>query len=458
MQLLLSMTNASPAIKLILLTWVTKLGDQFQHGELDALAKALGVSKRHLVQALDYLVQEGYLWQVKSTLNSSSGKKSRALFDYALSRECKEIWARCTSFIWQNELIEVLSKTSFLERISTENPLTINTNTRLIWAVLLLQSNQARYVIGLNTTSIEQITGMSQVAIRRAINWLVAHGVIGIMAKEVNRNKILPDLAPIYKMKGQQSDTKIIKFGISSSEMLSVTFPGIYQLIRASRGLYKFSSRTSTLLTEQQYIYLSKIFKNKRFVIWVHHLCISSVLSLVPVYTSKLNGDNQLSLEENKDIKYQLYDMLTHALFDAQTLPFNNTPKLYQCDKELDLDVYAMQQYLVDALTKDSLFVIQKLSSPWQLFIESVGNKGHIVDYIAKERIRFTPENELNIEGKSANEIVYKVSPLVLTVMVPNVKNYDNCVEFAHEILTVNTQIQHSKVKHVQHLSIINAS
>ena len=109
MQLLFSMTGATPETRLILITWLVRLGANFQSGSRDTLAKALGVSKRNLGIALEYLVREGYLWKIKSHLGQLERSNSKIRFDYAVTNECLKMWGECfLSSDWQAELISVL--------------------------------------------------------------------------------------------------------------------------------------------------------------------------------------------------------------------------------------------------------------------------------------------------------------------------------------------------------------
>lgn len=127
MQLLLSMTGATPETRLVLLTWAVRLGRDFQSGSRDALAKALSVSKRKLGIALQYLEQEGYLWKIRSPLERQKDDKSKLRFDYALSTECIRMWRECLEACsWQDELESVLRVESLAETSSAVTSATLH--------------------------------------------------------------------------------------------------------------------------------------------------------------------------------------------------------------------------------------------------------------------------------------------------------------------------------------------
>lgn len=464
MQLLLSMSCATPETRLILLTWAARLGDNFQSGTREALALALGVSKRHLATALEYLEQEGYLWKIKTPFKRPEGDKSKVRFDYALSKDCWRMWidslATCA---WHDELVSVLNGKSLAETQSTKSTAGLNVNARLVWAVLLIQSNNGRYVIGRDDSSICQLTGISKLALLRSINSLVRKEVITIVANGVERSKLLPYLPPIYKLQRQQPNTKVIKFGVPLSDTFIIPLRCISRLTTYYKRACKLPKgkypNQNTLLNDQQYFQLSEFFQSKALVRWIDHFCLSTIISLTPWHVSSNDHANRTTREVSDELRFKImatyldgfgdgwHSLTSSDYADDNTITASNST-------EMDI----LKNYLLEALTDESMDLILELSRSWRLFVECMGENGRIVDYRQRDRMvsighQLVHQNiDSEDEEQKLNVLADQFTSCVLTIVVPDSNSYSDCMALRDCLLTSNINLKHSRINHVQHL------
>lgn len=471
MQLLLSLTNATPETRLVLITWAVLLGKNFQAGSREVLATALGVSKRNLGIALEYLEQEGYLWKIKSPLERQEGDKSKVRFDYALSTECWEMWsALFDSCVWQNELISVLAKTSLVDSDSTGKPIRLSTNSRLVWAALVMRSNTSRYVLGSDDVLICRLTGITQVNLLRAAKDLAVKGVISIAANNVKKDKLHPYLPPIYKLQRQDPGTKIIKLGVTLSRNSLLPLRCISKLVsyyqracKLSEGRYPIQD---TPLSNEQLFKLSTFFVDKDLRGWIHQLYLSSIFSFLPISVSTVREEHQSGQEACNSILYQLRCRLSDALFSSQSI-FPLADILTQ-DKPSSVDeIEILKSYLLDIVSQETWSAVQELTDSWRLFNECIGKDARIVDHKYREQMlsisnpRTVAEDEV---PNDSNDETHKTTldmnwsaSCVLYVMVPDTNSYADCMVLGDQLLTSSMDVKHQKVHHVQQLICGNA-
>lgn len=453
MQLLHSMTGATPETKLILMTWASRLGSNFQSGNRSYLARALGVSIRNLDIALEYLLSEGYLWKIKSPLERQKGENARMRFAYGLTTECWRMWCEFhAACAWQNELIFVLNGKTLADNDSSEKSIRITTKMRLVWVVLLTQSNNARFIVGTDDLALCQLMGMTQLELRRAINALVFKGVISIVASGIVRTEMMGYLPPIYKMQMQQLDRKTVRFGVNLSSGLLIPLSCISRLTnfysracKLAKGRYPSQN---SQLTDEQYFELSKLFSCNKLVVWVNHFCLSYIFSLLPVYISTQRsgsevGDGFMSL---------LHKALSQVFFGAQST-FSDVPNTHQDKNEHNDVIDKLKQYLLHVLTKESYFIIQELASQWQLFVECMGEDGRIVDYKQEESMTYI--NNSQLEDKGSNSNFNWMACCVLAVMTPEHDDYSDSMVLGQQLFTSNIKLKHQKVFHVQKLLVV---
>ncbi|WP_345855682.1 hypothetical protein [Shewanella algae] len=461
MQLLLSMTGATPETRLVLLTWAVRLGRDFQSGSMDALAKALGVSKRKLGIALQYLEKEGYLWKIRSPLERQKDDKSKLRFDYALSTECIRMWRECLETCsWQDELESVLRVESLAETSSAVTSATLHVNEGLVWVILLMHANKARYVIGCDDSLLCKIAGITQLTLRRALKALVNKGLVSVAADGVKRSELFPYLPPIYKIYGQQPDTKILKLGLPLVSTDFFPLRCVSKLAEHYKKTQKLANgrypRQDSMLSDEQYFQLSEFFSSKELVSWVNHLHLSTITSLVPTveYYDKENRE-----ECEAKLRSAIMTIFLHELRDIQF----STPQAELADSGNDefsktSVINRLNKYIIDALIKESLYGVLEISRYWRLLVECMGRDGRIIDYNQRERMVVIGHQQLKVEASGEREekettvLVNHFVPFVLTVITPERDSYDHCLVLKDHLLMSNTKIEHAKIDHVQYL------
>ena len=472
MQLLFSMTGATPETRLILITWLVRLGANFQSGSRDTLAKALGVSKRNLGIALEYLVREGYLWKIKSHLGQLERSNSKIRFDYAVTNECLKMWGECfSSSDWQAELISVLCGKSLWDSRVKGNVSRLTINARLVWAILLMQSDKSRYVIGLDDSSLSRTMGITELAFRKAINMLVVEGMITIVANGIQQSKLHPYLPPIYKLQRQDPETKVIKLGVTLSRHSLLPLQCISMLVsyyqracKLREGRYPIQN---TPLSNEQLFKLSTFFVDKDLLGWIHHLYLSSIFSLLPIYVSTVREEHQSKQEDSNSLQRQLRSRLSDALFSCQSIfPLAHT---FTQDELSSVDeIGTLKSYLLDIVSQETWSAVQELTAPWRLFNECIGKDGRIVDHKYREQMlsisnpRTVAEDEVPNDSndethKTTLDMNWSVS-CVLYVIVPDTNRYADCMVLGQQLLTSSMDIKHQEVHHVQQLLSGNVS
>jgi hypothetical protein len=464
MQLLFSMSFATPETRLVLLTWAVRFGHNFQSGTRDVLAQDLGVSKRNLGTALEYLEQEGYLWKIKSPFKRQEHDKSKVRFAYVLSADCWRMWKDCfTACSWSDELVSVLSGKSLAEVQSTEKSAGLNVNARLVWAVLLMRSNSGRYVIGSYDSSLCLLTGLEKSALTRAINSLVRKGVITIVAGGVKQNKLFPYLPPIYKMQQQQPGTKILKFGVPLSNSFMIPLRCISRLVSFYRRACKLPAgqypKQGSELSSEQYFQLSKFFSSQALAMWTHHVCLSTIISSIPVCVSTNADGNRKKREIINELRSEI--MATYLQnFGCDWLPISFPDYAHgnkvRAVRPTEIDI--LRDYIFEVLIAESVSLVLELSDSWRLFVECMGGNCRIVDYQIRERMVSINSQSVvdksSCEGKDENvaDLVDIFTPCVLTVIVPDSDSYSHCMALGESLFMSNSNIKHPKVRHAQHL------
>ncbi len=228
MYLLSSMTGASPETRFVLFAWAARHGNGFQSGTMEVLATHLGISKRHLGVALDYLVREGYLWKIKSPLEALKGDKRKVRFDYCLTPEAWNMWSdwACAECNWKDEIDHVLRLPQSNEVVGSKKRSAITAQMRLVWISLWMASNKAGYVNGCDFTGLSRMLGMSEEQFHRGARALSRKGFLSIAANHTARTHLFEPMPPVYKLQPQSSKWKVIKLGVSlgDSQLIPLRF------------------------------------------------------------------------------------------------------------------------------------------------------------------------------------------------------------------------------------------
>lgn len=465
MELISEMKGADSNTKLLLLTWAACIGSGFHSGANDVFAQRLHTTKNHVSKALKYCVTEGYIWRIKSQEESPVDGGPKIRFGYGLSQETNRLWLEIVSHCrLKDELICALMRTSIVDRDNSATSVKITENMRLVWVVLLVLANGAGYVVGTSNQSLCNLLGLTEETVRRSLSGLVRTGILSIAAKGVARTELLAPLSPIYKIHPQQFQRKKINFGLSTSNGNLTPFRFLTQLSMYYRKARKHRKTgrypiQGSLLPDERYFELSKIFSNKQLARSTEQLCLSIILSYVPVFASDLRSGGEVRVKAIETLRTKLIETLSDT-FSITSLSIceqgsaeTDTYELSEAEKTAGLRAFTL-----DALTNELTSLIEDVSRSWSLLTDFLGQEVLLIDYRPKKHMYsvgkllldapiegFADSNDdAQSKGGISNDN-YQVSN-VFTALVPNKEHFDDCMVIFDRLLTVNAGIKHPNV------------
>ncbi|MCG9737694.1 hypothetical protein L1D32_05950 [Shewanella insulae] len=483
MKLLRSMTGASQETRLVFLTWACVLGNNFQHGKKDDLAAALQVSKRHLNVALEYLVREGYLWKIKSSVKPMMGEKRGGRFDYGITSKAWGMWLELLSgCCWKEELRLILRRYA-VGKVKAEKPTHFTAKMHLVWIALMLSSNKAGYVLAIENSFFSEVLGMTEAQIRRTVRALVRVGVVSIVAAKLARTTLFGSMLPVYKIHPQSSQWKIIRVGITRNDMEFDPIRLLRHLIsyeqvatvsmRSKKG--KLPIQSSCFL-DDQYFRLSKKFRSMKLKAIVQQACLAIVFShALNNLAARLSGASrphgrQNSLSEphqatltvvNQPANYQ--DLCCRVSFElSNSLSCGDVVSFEKMEREergpnkiTENEIF--RAFIINELTNDIVNLIQILSKELKVFVDSLGDKLRVLSYQKHQpMVVILPVQEASLkqsQDTDSSEEAYKLlAPYVLEVLVPNEEKYSDCLIYAGELYMANSRVKHPKIRQVDKL------
>lgn len=467
------MTNATPHTRLMLLTWIERFELQIKFNDREGLAKEMGMSKHLMGAAIDYLVREGYLWKMRNSYKAAPEGKYDLRFEYGLTQESRQLWHKTRgACVIPNELSYVLCCVGLGNLTLSDKPVVITANMILVWISLILKANQSGYIVGFDSQVAGKTLGMTEVTFRKNIRLLIQVGYILNLSNGVRSTKLYDYLSPIYKINFQQSDCKIVKLGVT----LSDGFIGVLRFIKKLQIFYSKTSKSGkiiryapndSMLEDEQYFELSKVFSNKKLAKFVQQLCLWIVFSTVPEYdsvtggplTSSQDGASKASCEYlNLFVRQKLEEGLTNVrMFDSVVCRQNESNDF------LSDDVVLLKYYTLDTLSRELVGVIEQLAKQWKVFSAIFGERvkltGYLPGYIMLAPIPKTKGlgSKTACKGEAGEDIINseysknQSSELwtsnVLTVHVPDNDKYYDCMVLGDELLTANSRVDDSKME-----------
>lgn len=472
MFLLHSLTGATPETRLVLLAWAARFGTNFQSGKKDVFAAELGVSNRHLRMALEFLVREGYIWEIKRFIKRPLESKSDVRFDYGLTTRTWLMWndflVTCS---WAEELTFALFDSGLQEVLPPGKSIVITETMRLVRAALLMKSNNAGYVIGCDDHALSKMLGITEVKLRQTIRTLAKTNSIAIVAHGVARSKLLNRLLPIYQIRPKLPSMCTIKLGVSLSSLnlLPLQFTENLDLfyrraLKAKRALKKGYPRQNSLLSDKDYFELSKIFNNKKLTISIHHLCLSIILSLIPDYVSNcMIANTAASLSKNEladSLRGSVQLKLAEGLaYDLLTFPevVNDKQKASRVN-----DIAILKDYTFHGLTDELVKRIEEIAKPWRLFVDIYHGKANIIGYLRHHHMLAGPIEMSKVAAETQCEapegeqdkrsVTFSQVSCVFEVHVPKKHKREDCMILADELLTVNHRVVNQRIRIVEKL------
>ncbi|MCE9679190.1 hypothetical protein LZP69_08385 [Shewanella sp. AS1] len=347
------------------------------------------------------------------------GDKSRVRFAYSLTPECWSMWCQFhESFVGLDELTCALRGETSADKASSERNTAISTNMRLVWAALLIQ-NHGGYFIGCNIELTSKLLGMTELTFRKTIKLLIRRSVISTVVDGVKRNAFFERLLPIYKISPQSSRRKVIKLGVSLSNDSFIPFRLIselrefYRRVKKSGQQDKYPEQTSNLSNEQ-YFELAEVFSDKQLVLYVSHLSLSAILSLVPMYANHLNEVSGPKVERSNFLAQQVRGMLRHGLLCEQL------PADADADADADPDRQKQKEYIIVALANEVDMVILELAKWWRDYLDKFGLHIQLHGYLPNHFMVSVPPPH--------PPLPVAMMSCVLEAFVPDNENFYDCM------------------------------
>ncbi len=471
MHLLNSMTGASPETRFVLFACAARLGHAFQSGVMDELAAHLGISKRHLGVALDYLVREGYLWKIKSPSDALEGDRRKVRFYYYLTPEARLMWSVWTAeeCSWKDEIDHVLSLPKSVEAAGSKKRVAITVQMRLVWIALLMASNRAGYVVGVDFGTLSKMLGMSKEQFYRAAKALSRKGVVSIAVSHLARTPLFGPTPPVYKLQPQSTKWKLIKLGVSLGDSQLAPLRFLFKLedfyLKAAKHSRKGRLPSqSSYLPDHRYFELAKIFHNQKLRALVYHVCRSAIFLLAPCYSSiseradLQDEPNQTRRDSEVALREQVMSILANGLSSMDMKNFAKANKKQIVDESSDVDgAYWLGVFTLRELTNEVANLVQLVSRQLRVFVGCLGGELRVLEHQKNEHMATILHDqavsflELHTEpGKEPKQVW--VTSCVLSVLVPNEEKYDNCLVLGDVLLMTNSRVTHPSIQQVDKL------
>lgn len=465
------MTGASPETRFVLFAWAARLGNGFQSGTMEVLATHLGISKRHLGVALDYLVREGYLWKIKSPLEALKGDKRKVRFDYCLTPEAWQMWSdwACAECNWKDEIDHVLRLPQSNEVVGSKKRSAITAQMRLVWISLLMVSNKAGYVIGYDFGALSRMLGMSERQFHRGARALSRKGLVSIAASHLARTHLCEPIPPVYKLQPHSRKWKIIKLGVSLGDSLLIPLRFLFKLEYFYRKAAKRSRKgrlpsQSSQLPDERYFELSKIFHNQKLQAFVQQACLSTIFSLASDIS--LNHKPAVRQDEANIARGYSYEELQNQVKDilSTSLPFSDLKSLPTVEKNQEADkpsdaesVGLLSEFTLSELTSEVAYLIEVIAKQLRTFTDCFGVEVRLLNHLPRRMMRtmISPQDNTTDDsqgkGTTGQEPDYFVN-CVLNLLVPSDEKFTDCLVVGDSVYTANSRVAHPKIRQVEQL------
>lgn len=481
MLILNSMTRAAPETKLILLLLLVHR----QNYGMDAQSKALitsnsvGITRSQINTGYCYLVDEGYLWEVKTVAKCQQTGKRKSESIYGLTAASIELWFQSVNqMMWKDDFFFLLSNKLGGKFQKLANNDVQTTDCLLVLIALLTYANPAKYVCGCDTRILSQVLGLSEIRTRRAISALVKSGMVSIAAQGVGDTKMFGQLAPIYRIHSVPTNIKQVSVGVFVETTL-VPFNFINGLAEFYKKMKKNSaksrfrhSRQVSGLSDEMYYELGKMITGKRIEASIYHLCLSTIFSLVPWYAEVFGVlDSQDATEESAnrrdaELLNQIFNLLSLVLFRGPiTLPELNQTDFQQEPISTSDYMAQMRQFTLDSLTRELSSTIKGLSRQWRIFVEGQSLKqAKLVGYLPFEALTLIPYKAGDLASaplptlpeQTSGDLQNWIVSCLLTAHVPKDEKYDHCAVIYDELWVVNSSISGKRIRHIKRMICTN--
>ncbi len=415
MLLLNSMTDAPPQTRLMLITWMAYFGTNLKSPSKETLV-ALGFSKSHIAQALEYLVREGFLWKSEHRPIRPLNKKARSHDVYEPTKASLDLWwLSKKSCSWEEDLKHVLGVSVMFDISATAKAsLMNNLNARLVLAVLIMKTDQAGYVIGYESQLLAHTLGMTQIALWKVIEKLACLGALSICSRGVEVSSMFGKLPLIFKIHPQRPDRKVINFGfgLHSYVLYPIKFirdiTEFYNLQHinptgSNRNLArKIYLKNVYDLNFQDYDDLSKMVNFENLPNFISHLCLSIILRLISDYPNySTPGEIPNDFFSNKVRKMLAISLSCEHMLENEESDQCSDNEISEPKKQIS----HLQDYMLNELSKDVVLIISEISKRWHVIMEHDKSNAQIVGYLPNVSMFYKYPEIAESEKKEQSEI-----------------------------------------------------
>lgn len=458
-----SLIEATPETRLVLLAWVAF--HQSSRGATTVVPfEGLGLSKRQLSEALEYLVRTEYVWKIRNFSSQAIRGRSQDRFDYGLSTKYLEETGGSLSNNqwWLGEVLHVLTCLNLTNKIVAEKSLTINPSMRLVWAVLVSYADQAGYVIGLDSLRLGKMLGMNARGLNASLQALHKAGCISIKTNGASRSPISDPIGPIYKIIPHNPAQKDILVGVLGVDKFIIRSNFLGSLsdyynkvsnqksmntrdinkkgITTGQGPHKSHYPASKSdLSDENYYKLSKFICTNKLIPSLNHIIWSIIFKHIASFAHVrfANLSESMPLESKRELYEALSLGVQRELIQALMIA---TPKELQDKIEQRLIgdnlITNLQEYLIYKLTYEISSKIYEISRLCRPFLAWFVGEVIIIDCKAQEMLLLN----LMPSGEDGLGCSLRTS-FALKVRVPNIQLFTDCIVDGSKLWTDNSRV-----------------
>ncbi|MGI2091636.1 hypothetical protein ACRN96_03240 [Shewanella oncorhynchi] len=362
-----SMTDAPPETRLLLLQWANLQDGLFIGGDIQDLSKLFKMPKRTITAGLHYLVQEGYMSKFPNLDVSPSPDKPRPRFHFQLTiegyRRSQDTLAACG---FHEELRYVLFATDL--KLPRQG-------IRLQWACLVLLANKAGYAIGYSTETLKKWSGLSDKQLEQNWNFLVKAGAISLVAKEVKNSDFFVALPTMYKIRPRSVALNCVNFGVPVQQNHLQEFNFLRDVISFNHKFQQQQQKQqqiplqNSVLDDKSYLAMAKGFLDPRLRVYIHHLCVSTVL-LGLLHEKVL--DTSQDILKNETLQRFIRSALDYGLCMPESLVVSGADlhsKDCNVQQSTENDTAHLIDFALKALTDELMFKIAEFAPFLRLFV-----------------------------------------------------------------------------------------
>lgn len=468
------MTDASAETRLMLLLLIA-------HGEwygFEARSKDFFVDNRlqltnsQINRGCSYLVDEGYLWEVKSVAKCQKTNRRKSESLYTPTPAALQLWELTkNSMLWLEDVLFVLGNLGY-PISSYKSPIGKTTDTLLVFVALSANANDARFVVSCGNQRIAEMLGLSEIKVRRALAHLAKCQLISVVAKGLGDTIIFGQRAPIYWIQPICPNKKTIHVGVHvTTYLIPFRFiENLYQFYktmkkRPSENRFKYSKQESGL-SDEMYFELAKSITPTKIAIWLHHVCLSTVFSNVPWYAGVLRSIDLLESNEKTANPFDPRDVLKHKVYDIlESALYSGNFKLHEycpqaCQSSLN-ELTQIRQHIICSLSQELSSVIYGLAKQWRVLADELDiPSARLIDFQRRGQMLVFPDKSPKFESSVsmehptnvANHLEDWLISCVLTAYVPNDKKYNHCAVIGDEVWMVGPSKPEKSVRSIKRL------